>query len=442
MILILFLNILVFIFGFYSLKKQGGIKKNFPFFLSLLILLLYTFLTPLYFYTTGRSKIFGTEDVYSKVGKDILDFYQSGMLYYGLANLLFILGYNSFKFLPNKNLNLLPISTVYIKKVSLIIFFLLFGTILLDLLLAGINPLKILLSSGSDETLFGAETTSNYLKNFADSLITLLLFLFLFKLDKKFFIPILIVGLVLFSLMGFRYRIILTLMGMAFIQYWQFGISKKMLTTYIIGFVCFVYFIFFITYNRFELVAGKFSELVLDPTKFKYETFFEQTRGVLADFTIIKHYEQNPSAQYDYGQSFVLTVIRILPRNIFGALKDDVYSNIIAFQQMNLAYEMPLSWGTLGEACLHYGYFYIAFGLPGLFILSFLMGYLISRFRKIANPNTVLGNMANIIFSLALFQYLTRGYFPQFVDHLIYLMIPLFLIRYFIQKELEKNINP
>jgi hypothetical protein len=50
--------------------------------------------------------------------------------------------------------------------------------------------------------------------------------------------------------------------------------------------------------------------------------------------------------------------------------------------------------------------------------------------------------MANIIFSLALFQYLTRGYFPQFVDHLFYLMIPLFLIKYFIQKELEKNINP
>ena len=442
MILILFLNILVFIFGFYSLKKQGGIKKNFPFFLSLLILLLYTFLTPLYFYTTGRSKIFGTEDVYSKVGKDILDFYQSGMLYYGLANLLFILGYNSFKFLPNKNLNLLPISTVYIKKVSLIIFFLLFGTILLDLLLAGINPLKILLSSGSDETLFGAETTSNYLRNFADSLITLLLFLFLFKLDNKLFIPILIVGLLLFSLMGFRYRIILTLMGMAFIQYWQYGISKKMLTKYIIGFVCFVYFIFFITYNRFELVGGKFSDLVFDPTQFKYETFFEQTRGVLADFTIIRHYEQNPSAEYDYGQSFAFTIIRILPRNIFGDFKDEAYSNIISFRQMNIAYELPAAWGTLGEACLHYGYFYMAFGLPGLFIMSFLIGYLISRFRKIANPNTVLGNMANIIFSLALFQYLTRGYFPQFVDHLFYLMIPLFLIKYFIQKELEKNINP
>jgi len=442
MILILFLNILVFIFGFYSLKKQGGIKKNFPFFLSLLILLLYTFLTPLYFYTTGRSKIFGTEDVYSKVGKDILDFYQSGMLYYGLANLLFILGYNSFKFLPNKNLNLLPISTVYIKKVSLIIFFLLFGTILLDLLLAGINPLKILLSSGSDETLFGAETTSNYLRNFADSLITLLLFLFLFKLDNKLFIPILIVGLLLFSLMGFRYRIILTLMGMAFIQYWQYGISKKMLTKYIIGFVCFVYFIFFITYNRFELVGGKFSDLVFDPTQFKYETFFEQTRGVLADFTIIRHYEQNPSAEYDYGQSFAFTIIRILPRNIFGDFKDEAYSNIISFRQMNIAYELPAAWGTLGEACLHYGYFYMAFGLPALFIMSFLIGYLISRSRKIANPNTVLGNMANIIFSLALFQYLTRGYFPQFVDHLFYLMIPLFLIKYFIQKELEKNINP
>jgi oligosaccharide repeat unit polymerase len=441
MILILFLNILVFIFGFYSLQKQGGIKKNFPYFLSLLILLLYTFLTPLYFYTTGRSRIFGIEDVYSKVGKDILDFYQSGMLYYGLANLLFILGYNSFKFLPNKNLNLLPISTVYIKKVSLIIFFLLFGTILLDLLLAGINPLKILLSSGSDETLFGAETTSNYLRNFADSLITLLLFLFLFKLDNKLFIPILIVGLLLFSLMGFRYRIILTLLGIAFIQYWQHGISKKMLTTYIIAFVCFVYFIFFITYNRFELVGGKFSDLVFDPTQFKYETFFEQTRGVLADFTIIRHYEQNPSAEYDYGQSFAFTIIRILPRNIFGDFKDEAYSNIISFRQMNIAYELPVAWGTLGEACLHYGYFYMAFGLPGLFIMSFLMGYLISRFRKIANPNTVLGNMANIIFSLALFQYITRGYFPQFIDHLVYLMIPILLIKYFIRKELENSLH-
>jgi hypothetical protein len=439
MILILFLNISVFIFGFYSLQKQGGIKKNFPYFLSLLILLLYTFLTPLYFYFVGRSRLFGSEDVYSKVGKDISDFYQSGLLFYGLANLMFILGYISYKYEPKQNLIFSPISTDYIKKVTLSIFFILFGIILLDLLLAGINPLKLLTSSDSDVTLFGAETTSNYLKNFADSLITLLLFLFLFKLDKKFFIPILVIGLVLFSLMGFRYRIILTLMGMAFIQYWQFGISRKMFTTYIIGFVFFVYFIFFITYNRFELVAGKINDLVFDPTQFKYETFFEQTRGVLADFTIIKHYEQNPSAEYDYGQSFALTIIRMLPRSLFGSLKDDFYSNIIAFQQMNIAYEMPPSWGTLGEACLHYGYFYIAFGLPGLFIMSFLMGYLISRFRKIANPQTVLGNMANIIFSLSLFQYLTRGYFPQFVDHFIYLMIPYLLIRYFIKKELGKS---
>jgi hypothetical protein len=439
MIPILLLNIVVFIFGFYSVQKQGGIKKNFPYFLSLIILLLYTFLTPFYFYTTGRSRLFGSEDTYSKVGKDILDFYSTGFLYYGLANLLFILGYNSYTFESNQNLIFSLVSTNYIKKVTLWIFFILFGIILLDLLLAGINPLKLLTSSDSDVTLFGVETTSNYLKNFADSLITLLLFLFLFKLDNKFFIPILVVALVLFSLMGFRYRIILTLMGLAFVQYWQFGISKKMITTYIVAFVLFIYFIFFITYNRFELVGGKISDLVFDPTQFKYETFFEQTRGGLADFTIIKHYEQNPSAEYDYGQSFALTIIRMLPRNLFGSLKDDVYSNIIAFQQMNIAYEMPLSWGTLGEACLHYGYFYIAFGLPGLFIMSFLMGWLISRFRKLANPYTILGNMANIIFSLALFQYLTRGYFPQFVDHLIYLMIPLFVIQYFVKKELSKS---
>ena len=441
MIPILLLNIVVFIFGFYTIHKQGGIKINFPFFLSIIILLLYTFITPFYFYSTGRSRIFGTDDVYSKVGKDILDFYQSGLLYYGLANLLFILGYISFRFEPIKRINLYPISTENIKKVALILFFILFGLVLIDLLIAGINPLKLLTSSGSEETLFGAETTSNYLRNFADSIITILLFLFLFKLDKKIFVPILVVSLLLFSLMGFRYRIILTLMGLAFIQYWQYGISKKMLSSYLIGFLFFIYFIFFITYNRFELVGGKFSDLVFDPTQFKYETFFEQTRGVLADFTIIKHYEQNPSAEYDYGQSFAFTIIRILPRNIFGGFKDDAYSNIISFRQMNIAYELPVAWGTLGEACLHYGYFYMALGLPGLFILSFLLGYLISRFRKIANPQTILGNMANIIFSLALFQYLTRGYFPQFIDHLVYLMIPILLIRYFIRKELKNSLH-
>jgi hypothetical protein len=198
MIPTLLLNIVVFIFGFYTIHKQGGIKINFPFFLSIIILLLYTFITPFYFYSTGRSRIFGTDDVYSKVGKDILDFYQSGLLYYGLANLLFILGYISFRFEPIKRINFYPISTENIKKVALILFFILFGLVLIDLLIAGINPLKLLTSSGSEETLFGAETTSNYLRNFADSIITILLFLFLFKLDKKIFVPILVVSLLLF----------------------------------------------------------------------------------------------------------------------------------------------------------------------------------------------------------------------------------------------------
>ena len=91
------LNILVYLLGFKLIRKVGGVKLNLPYTLSLVMFVIYYFVTPLYFYFQGRKTIWGDEENYFGVGVDISDFYGISLIYYGIANLLFICGYILFK---------------------------------------------------------------------------------------------------------------------------------------------------------------------------------------------------------------------------------------------------------------------------------------------------------------------------------------------------------
>lgn len=440
MIISVLFSLLVFVLGFNVLKRKGGVKYNFPLFLSLMIMIVYTFITPLYFYIAERSKIFGNLGVFGKVGRDISDFYETGLFYYALANLMFILGYAVVKINKPEKVVTQSLPVASLQKQVVFVFLAFTGIVLVDLITAGINIVDIF-SGEAGRGLYGAETTSNYLRNFADSMISALLLLFLCKIPRKYFIVFFGVGFIIFVLMGFRYRVILVLIGLLFIQYWRYGISTRQIYNYLIGSLVFVYFTFFVTHNRAAFSYGRFSNVDFNPASFRYDGFFEQTRGSLADFTVMKYYNEVPTAKYDYGASFLLTFVRAIPRSILGDFKDEIYKNNVSIRQIQNAYHLPSHWWLNGEATLHYAYFYIAFGLPGLTILSFIFGYAISSLRKIFNPYTTLGNLGNIIFALALFQYLTRGYFPQFVDHLFYLLIPFWIFRFLVKRRSTERMS-
>lgn len=422
------LNILVYLLGFKLIRKIGGVKPNLPYTLSLVLFVIYYFVTPLYFYFQGRKTIWGDEENYFGVGVDISDFYGISLIYYGIANLLFICGYILFKGKQGNEKLIESIERKYIIKGILFSFGLCTGLVFINYLIEGINPLQVIFGD-SENVLYGEGGATSYLRNFADSLIAINICAFYYKLKNKYLIPVVIISIILFLLMGFRYRIILVALGYLFSYLFNAGLRINTLKLSLIG-LFFAYGLLFVTYNRHVFIKGDWEKLSANPIEFDYSTFFEQTRGMLDDITIIKYYETNPSAIHDYGITFTYFIIRAIPRALIGdKMKDSFYpfpAQLIIYD----AYDVQWAWGlsNTGEAPLHLAYFVIAGGIPFLFIGSFFVGFFLSRFKNRFPVETDRNRILHIIVACAFFQWITRGYFPGVVDHLAFMLIGYYMI--------------
>lgn len=428
MFLIIIYNIIVYFFGYYLVYKKG-IRENIIFAFSWFIFTVYYFLTPLYFYSIGRATIWGDSFSFDyQVGEIITDYYDDGLLYFASTNLLFLFGYFS---IPNKRKKFLSDnisyqSNKYIKNIFLTSFTL----VISNFVISGINPLAVFLGN-SEDTLFGVVGATSYLNNFTDSLITCLVLAVLFKIKKEYIVYATILCFILFSLMGFRYRIIMTLVGWAIVYLFNSKVSLNKifnLKTLLFALSMF-YCILFITKNRYSFInSGSSTQIVFDPTDFDIvSTLAEQTRGALDDINIIKYYDQHENPKYDNGISFLYFIVRALPRYVVGNdFKDALYPPP-SFPIILEAYNLPFDGKSTGEAPLHYAYFMIAGGLPTLLLGGFLSGFLIklSVYKKnYLNPKD---SIFMIIVCMVLFQWYTRGYFPAAVDNFFFLMIPYWL---------------
>jgi hypothetical protein len=93
-----------------------------------------------------------------------------------------------------------------------------------------------------------------------------------------------------------------------------------------------------------------------------------------------------------------------------------------------------------GEAVTSLGGSFIAFYYPGIYIMAFLLGYIIAKLQNRFEYN-YLSMITGIIINLALFQWISRGYFPQEVDHLAYMLFPILLLKIFIKKKIISSIK-
>ncbi len=94
----------------------------------------------------------------------------------------------------------------------------------IDIAISGINPLDILLGS-ADESLFGQESITNsyYFRNCADCIITTIVLFAYLKGNKYKVTAMTLLAFILFAIMGFRYRIILTILGLILV----YGLDTK-----------------------------------------------------------------------------------------------------------------------------------------------------------------------------------------------------------------------
>lgn len=400
-----------------------GIKKHYFYLFVTGIQIIYLFNTPFH-----RLLI---EDFYA-INVNVKDYFPYGFL----MILLHVLIFNIFYFLTPANYKYVNVENITdVEKIRGMIFKLfifLYALIFINTLIGGINLIDVVLGKVNTTTL-GLPGATYYIQNFADSLITLLVAAYIFKVKKRNRIIMNILGFILFVILGFRYRILLTIFAIVLYIIYSRGIRATLFFRYLTFFLIFIYALLFLTYNRVKLYSGDYSELVYDANQFNYDVFFDQAKGSLVDFALYKALDTKV-IESDHGKTMFLYIfIKMMPSSFFPDNKKPYPPPQL------LAVDKAIEGSRdIGEASTMLGSFYYAFSLFGLILISVFLGVIVKRLtiHGIAPVSFLL----NVMIMMAIFQFYTRGYFPQFIDHLAYMLFPLlFLRKYSKDNILQKN---
>lgn len=424
--LALLLAILIFL-GLRAGYVNGGWNRHLPYMFTLIIFSVYLVISPLYLFFNNENTIIGT---------DISNYYGLGFFFNNVAVLCFILGY----WIKGRSNNIIwyapPFREIKNSHYLLnILFYSTYAIVLINLAIGGANIQEVFLGNGVLG--MGAAGASYYLQNFTDSLICIIILAYLYDIPWRTLLFWIVASFFLFSLLGFRYRIMLSLFGILFVYLYKSKIDAKKIA---IGFglaLIFFYGVMFSTVNRKALIVRKYDKIVYSPFEFEYREIFYQTRGALPDMAVYKLFE-NPyrNASHDYGLTmFGYVFIRIIPRAIMPD-KDKFYPP----PQLAITLQAYDAWwaSRSGEATLCISAFYIAYGWLGIIFCSFFWALLLRKYADSIRLSDRLQIAIYITIALATFQWVTRGYFPQIIDQAVYMLIPVWVLRYFSKKIIQK----
>tara|TARA_A100001015_G_scaffold319645_1_gene443189 strand:- start:1812 stop:3143 length:1332 start_codon:yes stop_codon:yes gene_type:complete len=303
------------------------------------------------------------------------------------------------------------------------VFLALYGVIFLNTLAGGINLIDIFMGTYGKPTL-GLRGYTYYLQNFADSLITLLLAALFFKIKPRYFRIMLILAIPLFLVLGFRYRIILLVFGLGMIYLRDNRIKLVPFLKALSFVIIFLYSMLLLTHNRATIYMQQWDQMSYDYTEFPYEAFIEQAKGSRIDFALYQALSDG-RIDHDLGlTTFVYPFIKFTPSFVFEGGKKPYPP-----PQLNDIHVALSSSTDIGEAVTSIGSAYYSFGAAGVITFGLVFGLLVGRLQNNAGK-TPFSALFSIVVSLALFMWLTRGYMPGFVDHLAYLLIPVFILKY------------
>jgi hypothetical protein len=356
---------------------------------------------------------------------DFSDIFEEGVFYYALALFCFGLGYMLGA--TKKPTSFYKTERVFNDKML----------IRMTILFLFINyGLRFVGGSG----LSGSAETYVYLTQ--DFLIILTIGIYSRNLNSWFFVFTLASSIFLFASNFFRYRIILTLLGVALIYLKRNPDIIKKIGKYLLIGVVATYAILFFTINRKPLADNDF-----DKIKFNFfekednldETVSGEGSNLMSDFMVLKLYRDDVSYPHDWGETmFIFPIIRALPGNLFPDGKPyppSLTTIINAFGGTDEAKHA-------GRAVTNTVEFFIAFGWPGMIFFMFLFGRILKSLQNKWIMDGSFNEMLQIAILVSLFQYITRGYFPQYLTHISYLVAPIYILRKLSPIKVDPNYVP
>jgi hypothetical protein len=267
----------------------------------------------------------------------------------------------------------------------------------------------------------GFQGASYWFSMLADSLITINILLILLDKSALFKVFSVLTSLIIFLILGFRYRFIL--FGFGIILYLIKFRKVRVSTLAICSSFLFVTFMFF-SENRVPFYTGKYEQINFNPLEFDYDNIYYNAQGSIVDFAIensIIDGKQN----VDLGETiFLYPFITIMPASFFkDGLKPYPAPQMLAIDK---ALNVPREYG---QAVSFLGMSFYGFSFFGLFLFSIILGFIVKKMETRTTSDSVYF-ISKLVVVLALFQLYTRGYFSQFLMHLFYLYLPFLLLKY------------
>lgn len=422
------LIVLVLLFNFVKCYYEGGVRNHVLNIFMSFTFILYLLITPTVYYFSQQ---------YLAFQMDVKEYFGIGFLQLFLHLVFYYLGYFGFakrkaKFMTYTNLNSRELFGKEIEVKIVIIFLSIYLAVFLNTLSSGINLLDVILGKYGEPTL-GLRGGSYYIQNLADSLIGLLVMAFYFKIKPRYFYLMIILTQPLFLVLGFRYRIILSFFGIFLIYIYDNRISLKSIIKYVMIILISFYLLLLMTSNRRAIYMQEFNQISFDISDFDFDILTNQSRGSMIDFAVYQHLG-NGNANIDFGKTmFGYIFIKMLPASLFnsGVKPYPPPSFYIIDDAIN---------GTRdnGEAVTSLGGTFIAFSYPGIYVFALILGCVIAKLQN-RIEKSFFGFLGGLLTSLAIFQWVSRGYFPQFIDHLAYLLFPLLLLNLFSKKVITER---
>jgi hypothetical protein len=352
---------------------------------------------------------------------------QQGLMLDILFMGLFVLGYELLgKKLYLKKFQQIDTKTTQIQHIVITLYLIIFSLVFLNNAFADIDLVGKWLGYSNQMT-YGVKGLSYYLQNLVDSLVMLILIAYASNLKKKYLVLMLIGAIFFIIPFGFRYRLIYLILGFFILFFYKNQLSvRNFLAPMTLMFFLVLAFLF-LGANRTIIVGQdhtkQFTFQLLDVNK-----IVMQARGSYVDLAIYQGIE-NGDIVHDHGKSFFYyTLIRAIPASYFeGGIKP--YPPILmqdVDKVLNLQSPPDCPGCRTGEAQTIMGAVYYSFGAGGIAVIAILIGCLL-RFHA-NQQKDYLSMLWGLVTFLALFMFITRGYFPQVIDNWFYLALPLIFL--------------
>jgi oligosaccharide repeat unit polymerase len=279
----------------------------------------------------------------------------------------------------------------------------------------------------------------NYLVFLGDSLIlAFIILIYEKKFNKPWHWIILAASVLCYMILGFRYRILLLIIGVIY----HFVITNRLSIKTLIKWA-FIgwgisYSINFITLNRTALKTLEFSDVTFE-SKVQYglspyQLVMNQTDNYKTEMMVVKQMKKN-NVDYDYGESmFTHIFIRIIPASFFKENKKPEIPQMNTIKNSFNSKEGRYA----GAAISNVTEYYLAFGIFGIILFMTVLGFFLGYISKRTNINVPRDRVIIVMIAMVMFQEITRGYLPQNVTLLVFLLITLKL---FYKKQYVSNHN-